>query len=80
MTACCLCGMHCTPMADYEVPVCAVCDARHEDAVVRLLGARLPEWAASLADLVEPAAAAALVDAVMPRELYGAAGLRRAAS
>ena len=36
MSVCVVCGQRCVPMADYDTPVCAACDDRHEQALARL--------------------------------------------
>ena len=48
---CVLCGIWCTPMADYDTPVCARCDANHEAALLRLWEAPPPPARPRLAPL-----------------------------
>lgn len=52
MTPCVVCFRLCTPMADYDVPVCHRCDAASEDRRWAFLttprGRGLPQWAADL--------------------------------
>ncbi len=44
MSACVVCGRACTPMADYEQPVCLRCDAEHGEilAAAALTAAAAP--------------------------------------
>ena len=54
MTHCHLCGHDCIPMADYDIPICARCDADTEDGLTPpILRKRRPRrgiaaWAAEL--------------------------------
>lgn len=57
MTACVICGRRCVPMADYDAPVCARCDAAQDDILA----------AAALAAYLAPPTTVQVVRTPAPR-------------